>query len=226
MPSVAWYIGGPMHESCFSDGRIRPARREDEHPARRQPPAQLRQDRLLLGQRHVPHAVPRHDQVIRPGQFPPADVGVEQPGLRVAVPCEGDHRRGRVDAVRAEAVPGQQAEAAARPAPHVQGHALVLHEGDGPLDLGEPVGRDIEPLVGDLVVTGGDLFGGHAHGSPAPSAARFSAMNGRWCRRCRTACNTSCRRVSEARAAVDGGARTTPRAAAPAGCGRRAAAGP
>lgn len=26
--------------------------------------------------------------------------------------------------------------------------------------------------------------------------ARFSAMNGRWCRRCRTACNTSCRRVS------------------------------
>ena len=185
---------------------VRPARRKNDHPARRQPPAELRQDRSLLGQRHVPHAVPGHDQVVRPGQFPPADVGEGQPGVRVPVPCEGEHRRGHVDAVRGEAVPGQQAEAAARTAPHVQGHGLALDEGDGPLDRGEPVSRGVEPPVGDPVVAGGDLVGGHAGGPPAPSAARFSARNGRWCRRCRTACNTSCRRVSRPELAVDGGA--------------------
>src|SRR5204863_9601175 len=53
-----------------------------------------------------------------------------------------------------------------------------LPEADGPRDLGDPLGRQLGPPVGELVVAGGDLFGGHAHGLPAPSAARFSAMNG------------------------------------------------
>ena len=153
----------------------RPARREHEHPARRQPPAQLRQDRCLLSQRHVPHAVPGHDQVIRLGQFPPANVGVEQPYLRVPLPCEGDHGRGRVDAVRDEAVLGQQVQAAARPTAHVQGRALALHEGNGPLDLRKTVSRDVEPPLGYPVVAGGDLFWGHA----SSRSTRCSPARGR-----------------------------------------------